>query len=332
MDKLRALQYFVAAAQEGSFAAAARRLDVSVPAVQKLVTSLERHLGVTLFERNVHGSTLTGSGDTYLSACQPVLADLAAADEAVSRSLQRPTGTLVVAMHAQLAHNVILPALPRFHALYPEIQFDLRIINRMSDADADNADVFLLHGWPEVKDMVHRRLGMAKTVIVAAPAYWAANPMPRHPSELREHVCLLMRTPSGTLIDLWEFDRGGEKASVTVSGWLNSNGREILLDAALAGEGIGRFNVFSTGPQLKSGQLVPALLDWQVLGGPPINLLYRPNQRRTPRVRLFIDFVTVLLREMEIEIDAGAASRTAERPRWHRRGYGRASVSLRSKW
>jgi len=154
MDKLRSLQYFVAAAEAGSFTAAARRLELSVPAIAKLVTSLERSLGVLLFERTVHGLKLTASGASYLEACQPLLQDLTAADEAVSRAAQRPGGTLTLGAHAQLAHHVLLPALATFHARYPEIQIDLRVIQRSSDADAAAVDVFLLHGWPEADDLV----------------------------------------------------------------------------------------------------------------------------------------------------------------------------------
>src|SRR5512135_2647600 len=104
MDKLRALHYFVAAAEAGSLTAAARTLQVSVPAVQKLVTSLERELGVKLFTRSRQGLRLTASGEGYLESCRPLLAELAIIDEAVSRSVHRPSGTLVIGLHAQLAH------------------------------------------------------------------------------------------------------------------------------------------------------------------------------------------------------------------------------------
>lgn len=324
MDKLRALQYFVTAAEAGSFAGAARRLEVSVPAVQKLVTSLERTLGVRLFGRTAQGLTLTASGAGYLESCRPLLDELAAADEGVSRSAQRPSGTLAIGAHPQLAHHFLLPDLPRFHARYPDIQIDFRVVHRLSDADAGTVDVFLLHGWPEANDLVHRRLGYTKSLIVAAPEYWQAHGVPRQPGDLARHRCMLMRNPAGILIDLWEFERGGEKASVAVGGWLSSNDREVVLDAVLAGEGVGRFNQITTRAHLQSGRLVPALLDWEVKGGPPVNLLYRPNQRRTPRVRLFIDFVAALLREVEMESGGGS-----ERPHWHRRGYGRASSVLR---
>jgi len=327
LDKLRALQYFVAAAEEGSFAGAGRRLEVSVPAVHKLVTSLEASLGVRLFERTVQGLTLTASGHDYLESCRPLLAELAAIDETLSRTAQRPTGTLVIGAHPQAANHILVPALPRFHARHPEIQIDVRVVNKPTDVDAAVVDVFLLVGWPEADDLVHKRLGHARSLIVAAPEYWSAHGIPQHPNDLQRHVCLLMRNPGGTLIDLWEFERDEEKVAVKVNGWLTSNGRDVVLDAVLAGEGVGRFTQVTTRACLQAGRLVPVLLDWQVLGAPPVNLLYRSGQRRTPRVRLFIDYITAVLEDQEAD-GGGTHLATSERPYWHRRGHGRAS-SLR---
>ncbi len=330
MDKLRAIQYFVSAAEEGSFAGAARRLEVSVPAVQKLLGALEQQIGITLFERNAKGVKLTGNGAVYLDCCRPLLGELEACEGTLKRAIARPTGILVVAAHPQLAHHILLPALPRFRAQYPEIQIDLRTVHRLSDADAASADVLLLHGWPEVtQDFVHRKLGMGRSLVMAAPAYWAAHGLPLHPHELAQHECLMMRNPAGILIDLWEFWRGSEKVKVLVNGWLTSNAREVVLDAVIAGEGMGRFNEVTTRGFVQSGRLVPALLDWEVQSGPPINLLYKGSVRRTPRARLFIDFTMRLLASLETEGDALAHRVSADRPAWHRRGYGRASSTLR---
>lgn len=330
MDKLRAIQYFVAAAEEGSLTGAARRLEVSVPAVQKLLGSLERELGVALVDRTVHGVKLTSSGDAYLDCCRPLLNDLNAAETALARSAVRPSGTLAVAAHPQLAHHLLLPALPEFHRHYPDIQIDFRTVHRMTDADAATADVLLLHGWPEAsQDFVHRKLGMARTLIVAAPEYWANRGVPQHPGELSGHVCLLMRNPSGIVLDLWEFERDGDKVSTPVNGWLISNAREVVLDAVIGGEGIGRFSELTIRPQMHSGRLVPVLLDWEVQGGPPVNLLYKASARRTPRARLFIDFTLSLLRRHEAAGETVAHHPSTDRPAWHRRGYGRASSAVR---
>ena len=96
MDKLRALQYFIAAAEAGSLSGAARRLEVSVPAVGKMITALERDIGTTLVERTSRGLVVTADGRSYLDACRPLLEQLEAADAAVSKSGSKPRGTLVV--------------------------------------------------------------------------------------------------------------------------------------------------------------------------------------------------------------------------------------------
>lgn len=335
MDKLKALEYFIASAEAGSFAQAAQRLEISVPAVQKLVGALERALGVPLLERSARGVRLTPSGSEYLDRCRPLLTELDELEQAERRlkgSAERASGTLAVAAHPQLAHHVLLPTLPRFHALFPEVEAHFRTVNRISDADAVMADVLLLRGWPEVPpEYVHRRLGGARSLIMAAPDFWAAHGIPQHPSHLARHTCLLMRNPAGILLDLWEFTREGESVQVPVRGWLSSNAREAVLDLAIGGHGVGRFTELTTRDHVQSGRLVPVLLDWEVQGGPPVNLVYKASARRTPRLRAFIDYALQCLRDLEHPEEGLGARTSPDRPAWHLRGYGRASATVRTR-
>lgn len=332
MDKLRALHYFIAAARERSFTGAARRVDVSVPAISKLITSLERELGARLFERTARGLTLTTDGESYLDACEPLVAQLCVADEVVSGAAARPRGSLVLGAPPQLAQHCLLPALSRFHARYPDIQIDIRSISRLTDTDASAVDVFVLLGWPEHADLVHRRIGQTRHLICASPGYWAVHGVPKRPKELERHVCTLFRNPDGTVLDLWQHERDGEKETAAVSGWMVSNHRDVILDAVLAGEGVARLTDLTIREQLQSGRLVPVLLDWETKDAPPVNLLYRPNHRRTPRVRLFIDFVISLFNELEAEREERfAVQLPPERQHWHRRHYRRASAGVRGR-
>ncbi len=331
MDKFRALEYFVAAAEEHSFSGAARRLDVSIPAISKLVSSLESHLGTKLFERASHGLTLTADGENYLETCQPLLEQFAAADDSVKGGIARPRGTLVVGAMPQLAMHCILPALPKFHARYPDIQIDLRVVNRINEADSSAVDIFLLLGWPSHAELVHRRIAETRQMTCAAPAYWAAHGIPQHPQDLARHICFSFRNPEGTVIDLWRYERIGETEEVAVSGWLISNHRDINLEAVLAGEGVARISDISAQAHFSSGRLVPVLLDWEMKDAPPINLFYRPNQRRNSRARVFIEFVTALFQDMEAEREKGTNLRLTERPDWYGRRFGHISAALRSR-
>jgi DNA-binding transcriptional LysR family regulator len=324
MDKLRALQYFIAAAEEGSLSAAARKLEVSLPAVAKLITSLERKLGTALFDRSARGLTLTAGGERYLEACQPLLEQLSNADDVVSDLVAHPRGTIVVGATHHVAQYCILPALPQFHARYPDLQIDLRTVLRPSDPDAAGADVFIVLGWPDIGDLVHRRIAQTRYLVCASPGYWAAHGIPQRPRDLERHACLLLRVPNGTVLDLWEFERAGVAETVTVGSWLATTHRDIITDAAIAGEGVGRFSDLTIRDHLQSGRLVQALVDWESKNSPPVNLLYRPRHRRTPAVRVFIDFVTNLFRDLEAS--EGTARLAPERPYWYRGQYRRAST------
>lgn len=330
MDKLRALQYFVAAAQARSFSGAARRLEVSVAAVARLVGTLEANLGASLFDRTAQGLRLTADGASYLEACRPLLDKLDAADEALRGAVARPRGTLVVGAPPILSQHCILPALPAFHARFPDIQVDVRTVDRPSAPGAEAAEVFVLYGWPQQPGLVQRRLANTRLLICASPAYWAAHGVPQRPRDLERHPCLLFRDQEGTVLDLWEHERRGEREAAAVSGWLVSSHRDVILDAAIAGLGVARFTDLTIRVPLQSGQLVPVLVDWESKHAPPISLFYRASQRRLPRVRLFADFVVELFRRLEAEREPALAVQVqAERPHWYRRRHARASATPR---
>jgi DNA-binding transcriptional LysR family regulator len=301
---------------------------VSVPAVAKLINTLERELGATLFRRSAQGLTLTPGGERYREACQPLLAQIDAADDLASDEASRLRGALVVGAHPEL---VMMPWLSRFHDRYPEIQIDIRTVSQRTILET-TAEIYLLHGWPHYPEMVLRRFAQPRLLTCASPSYWAAHGIPKQPQDLERHVCLLYRNDEGTVNDLWQYERGVEQVSVTVRGWLVSDHRNVTIHAALSGEGVVRISDLMVATHLRSGRLVPVLTDWQMADAPPFNILYAPHQRRNPRARLFIQYVGEAFHELESESDHGVELRQfSGRPYWARGGYRRASAALRRK-
>jgi len=327
MDKLRSLQYFAAAAEEKSLAGAARRFGVSTQAVAKMITALERDLGVRLFDRASHGLSLTASGAAYRDTCLPALAQLQLAEELVRATPAQ--GGVVAGVQHVIAREVLTPALPRFHVRHPQIQIDVRDFNRASKEQTDGVDVFLTLGWPQASDLVLRQIASSRTIVVASPEYWAAHGMPRHPSELAQHTCLPIRSVDGTVMDLWTFARGDEQVSVRARGWLTTSNahRDMVVELVLAGEGVAYILDWTNRDDLAAGRLVRALAEWESPEAPPVNLLYRPSVRRIARVRLFMEFVSEIFRELEAV--RGRSVGPAQRPAWLKRSYGRASATSR---
>lgn len=338
MDKLKALQYFLAAAQTGSLSAAARQQGVTLQAVAKLVGALETQLGTTLFQRNSRGLRLTAEGVQYAETCAPLLAQLQAADDGLRQARQRPQGTLVVGGTPFFLQHCIVPVLPAFHDDYPDLTLDLRAVLHLDEAAARDCDVLMLHGWFDAGNWVRRELPVMPQVTAATPAYWKRHGIPRHPGELAQHNCLCYRNPYGKLLDLWRYRKTGPAGAagsdaevveqVIVRGWLNSNHRDNLVDLALNDGGVMRIAYATAQAHLASGRLAQVLLDWELMDPPPLAIYFKPELRRTSRLRVFADFVVPHCTQLAALTSAKGQSSVDGRPPWHRGSSRRASSWL----
>jgi DNA-binding transcriptional LysR family regulator len=332
MDKFKAIQYFLAAAQTGSLSAAARQQEVSLQAVAKLVGALETQLGVKLFQRGSRGLKLTADGVQYAEACAPLLAQLQAADDGLRQARHRPQGTLVVGGTPFFVQHCIVPALPAFHDTYPDLTLDLRTVVHLNEAAARDCDLLVLHGWFEAGDWVRRELPVMPQVTVATSGYWKRFGIPDHPGDLDNHNCLCYRNPYGKLLDLWRYRQVGTQGEVIeqviARGWLHSNHRDNLLELALGGGGVMRIAHVSEHVDPARGLLVPVLLDWEVMDPPPLAIYFKPELRRTLRLRVFADFVDARCAELTHLTSLKGQSSVDDRPGWHHGSSRRASSWL----
>ena len=316
MDKLRALEYFLAAIKFGSLSAAARTHGVSVQAVAKAIDALEAHVGTTLFVRSARGLTLTVDGAHYAEHCEPSVQRLAAADEQLRQSRDKPTGTLVVGGTNFVVQQCIVPELPSFHATFPDLTIDLRSVMHLNEPAAKECDVLVIQGWFEADQWVKREMPLLCNYPVATPAYWAKHGFPTHPSELASHTCLCYRNPYGKLLDVWRFQKDAQNEDVRVSGWVHANHRNHLRDLALVDGGVLRVSAVVEHSFLQNGTLVPALLDWTMLDAAPVALYFDPAQRDSPKVRAFVNFASQCFTRLAAAYDTGGAALPA-RPDWY---------------
>jgi len=330
MDKLRALQYFIATAEAGSFSGAARRMDVSVPSITKLIAALERELGVALIDRSTQGVRLTARGQAYLDSCAPLVEQLASADRLIAGAASQAPRTLVVGAPGLLCRLVLVPALRRFRERHGPVHVELRAIDHLTvtDAHTRGLDVLVALGWPGNVSLVQKPLAQSRLIVCASPAYWARQGLPTRPADLAAHDCLLVRAPEGTVLDLWRHTRGAVTEEVAVRGWLVSESRDYVLEAVLDGQGVGRFADVSVWPHVRSGRLQPVLTDWDSSDSPPFSALYRPEARRDPTVQAFVAFLADTLGGLEAECCRGIGARPrASRPGWYAKRQGRASAA-----
>jgi len=288
MDTLASMRVFATVVEAGSFAGAARRLDLSRAMVSKHMAQLEGRLGARLLNRTTRRLSLTESGSVYFSHCQQILKDLEEAELAATRLTASPRGTLRVAAPLEFGMMHIGPLLPDYLALYPDIRLDFSLENRLVDLVEEGFDVAIRLGAMPETGLIARKLATDGFVVCAAPHYLQRHGVPRVPADLARHSCLhYTGLATGTE---WRFiGRDGEHA-VRMEGKLHANNADLLRSAALGGAGIIVVPRFLVGADIRAKRLQTLLTEYKTkeLG---IYVLYPSRKYLSAKVRSFIDFL-----------------------------------------
>lgn len=289
MDRFAALEAFARVAETGSFSAAARRLRTSKSAVSRHVAALEADLGVRLIHRTTRSLTLTEAGRGYFERASRILADLAEADQSLSRMQMAPRGRLRVNAPMSFGYRHLAPAIPDFLARYPDVIVELTMNDRFVDLVDEGFDVAVRIGSLADSSLVARRLAPIRRVVCASPGYLAARGSPASPDDLKAHDCIgysVLDQPQE-----WRFvDENGRPWPVAVSGRLTVNNGDAIRAAALGGAGFAYMPTFIVGSDLQAGRL-RAVLDDFVPQDMTLNAVYPHARHLSPKVRAFVDFL-----------------------------------------
>jgi DNA-binding transcriptional LysR family regulator len=289
MESGTAMLAFVRAVECGGFTAAARDLDVTPSAVSKLVTRLERRLGVRLLQRSTRHVALTAEGELYFERAQRIVGEIEDAEADVMRYVGGPRGRVRISLGTAFATYALVPALPEFAARYPEITLDLVVTEYPVDLVEAGIDVAIRVGPLGDVNLVARRIGDLERVICAAPAYLAAHGVPKKPEDLAAHNCLTLTGIPGQAE--WPFRGPGGVRPVAVRGSITANNAETMYELALLGLGVIRLSDIIVGPAIRSGRLVPILVDAHQPEPLPLHAVCSPTRRRPPRVEAVIQFL-----------------------------------------
>ncbi|MFN3525300.1 MAG: LysR substrate-binding domain-containing protein [Paracoccus sp. (in: a-proteobacteria)] len=288
---IKVLRIFAAIVEEGSFAAAARRVGISKSMCSKMIADLEVDLGTRLFTRTTRAVTPTAAGVGFHAAVSDVLLRLDAATEAVRSAALRPSGPLKLGAPVQYALKVFQPHLIRFMEEYPDIQLDLVLDDSRSDLTRDGFDAVIRIGRLEDSSLHARHLQDACILLVASPDYIARHGQPTNPGELRDHQCLHYTNLPGS--GTWPLRQGNEVIYQKVTPIFSSNNGELLRAMAVSGKGIALAPKFQVAEDLALGRLVPVMTD-HALPGVPVHIVYSSRKLVTAALAALLDFVSRL--------------------------------------
>ncbi|MHC8350003.1 LysR family transcriptional regulator [Pseudomonas sp. RT4P38] len=296
MDRFDAMQAFARVVEVGSFTKAAETLHMSKTGVSQLVQQLEARLRVKLLNRTTRKVNVTADGAVYYERVVRLLADLDDAETSLSSASALPRGRLRVDVPSPLASMILVPALPAFHARYPDIQIDMGVSDRIVDLIGENVDCVVRGGELTDQSLMARRVGDLQLGVYAAPSYLERLGTPLHPRELEDshhRIVGFLWARTGKALP-YAMRRNGESVQIQGRYVLSVDDGNAYIAAGLAGLGVLWLPDYMSKAHLARGELVPLFEDWR-LDPMPIYVAFPPNRHISIKVRVFIDWVAELM-------------------------------------
>lgn len=283
------MEVFVRVVDLGGFTQAARKLRLTPSGVSKLISRLEARLGSRLINRTTRKLTLTEEGQAFYQRAVRILAEMEEAErEAASRAA--PRGRLTVNSNIPFGMLHVMPLIPRFLEMHPDVTLDLVLTDTLIDLMQERADVAIRVGPLRASRLVARKLGTSRMVVIGAPNYLARFGTPKIPADLADHRGIGWTFPRS--IRGWQFKRGDRTEEAVPPPAARASDGEAARRLALGGVGLARLALFHVGPDIESGRLVPVLQNYNPGDREDIHAVYVGHTAPLPaRVRAFIDFL-----------------------------------------
>jgi DNA-binding transcriptional LysR family regulator len=289
MDRIDAMQAFVAVADLEGFAPAARKLKLSPSAVTRLIAALEERLGARLLQRTTRSVTLTDTGRHYLERARRILADVEEAERVAEGERTRPSGRLVVSAPLGFGRLHVSPVMSAYLKRYGEVSGELRLEDRMISLVEDGIDLAVRIGHLADSSLVARHVGEMRRIVVASPAYLTARGEPKTLEAIASHDTIQFGSTAG--VADWRFLDAGEEVRIAYDPRFSSNSSDAAIQYAAEGGGLTRVMAYQAAEALKAGKLKIVLAKFE-LPAVPINIVYPTSRLLSAKVRSFIDLVT----------------------------------------
>lgn len=289
MDRLDVMRLFTRIVERQSFTLAAQDLGWPRSTATQVIQDLEKRLGVRLLQRTTRHVKATLDGEAYYRRCLSILGEVEDAEAAFSNA--KPRGLLRVDVHGTLARHFVLPALPAFLASYPDLQLHIGEGDRLVDLVREGVDCVLRVGDLQDSAMIGRRVALLEEVTCASPAYIARHGNPVGADDLAGHTSIgFVSSASGMALPL-EFTVNGDLRHEVLPSTVTVTNAETYVAAAKLGLGLIQVPRYHVQADLAAGTLVSVLRDFPP-SPTPVSLLYPHSRQLSPRVRIFIDWVT----------------------------------------
>jgi LysR family transcriptional regulator, regulator for bpeEF and oprC len=293
MDRFEAMEIFTRVVEANSFSKVSELLDLPRAKVSRTIQALEEHVGVRLLNRSTRQVSVTEDGAAFYERCVRILAEVTDAESSLSNKRESPSGTIRVDTSGTLARALLVPALGDFYSKYPEIDVRLGLADRNIDLIQDGVDCVIRMGMLEESSLVARRIGNARIVTCAAPAYLERYGTPTTLEELAQHRAVNYVSARSGKTFPFEYEVNGEIAKVTLPSVLAVNDGSVYISAGALGHGIIQPSRYMVADLIEQGVLREILTGY-TSPSTPLSIMYAHRRNLSSRLRAFIDWVSEL--------------------------------------
>lgn len=293
MDRLHEIEVFVAVADAGSFAKAGARMRLSPPAVTRAISALEDRLGARVFQRTTRSLMITEVGQRFLENARRILSDLDTAENEAVGEISVPHGQLTVTASVTFGRSTLAPIVCAFLSQNPRVSVSIMLLDRLTNLIEEGIDVAVRIGPLPDSNLVAKKVGTVRRILVASPDYLTRRGTPKSPADLRLHSMIAF---TGLMPNReWRFMDGRSSRSVSFMPRFEINDAVAAIGAAEMGDGITIALSYMVAEKILDRRLVP-VLDEYTPAALPVSLVYPQNRLISPKIRAFVDFATPRLR------------------------------------
>ena len=293
MDRFDAMRAFVAVADAASFAAAARLLGQSPPAVTRAVAALEERIGARLLHRTTRRVQLTDAGARYLADARRILSELDEAEASAAGAHAAPRGQLGLTAPVMFGRMYVAPIVLDFLARHPAVTARMMLADRVVDMMEEGLEVAVRIAHLEDSSLTAVRVGEVRRVVCASPSFLARHGRPRAPADVARASLVTFAT--GPVPDPWVFAKDGVVERFAPDARFSANSNDVTIAAAEAGAGFVRALSYQIAPQLRAGTLAIVLPEYEE-PPLPVHVVHIAGRRASARLRAFVDFAVERLR------------------------------------
>ncbi|MDB5397178.1 MAG: transcriptional regulator, LysR family [Rhodospirillales bacterium] len=283
------MEVFARVVELGGFSAAARALRMTPSAISKLVGRLETRLGARLVNRSTRKLQFTPEGRMFYDRSVRLLADMDEVERSVGEA-KVPSGKIRVSVNVPVGRLLLLPIVPAFLEAYPKLSLEISLTDQVIDLLEQRTDVALRSGPLKSSQLVARKLGAARMMIVGSPGYFARYGVPKAPGDLAQHNRLgfsYARMSKG-----WPLNDDGVERTIPPSGNVQVSDGDALRTLAISGVGLVRLVSFMVRDDIAANRLVPVLEEFNPGDVDELHAVYLGQGGLLPiRIRVFLEFL-----------------------------------------